>query len=728
MANAIVFENRYFRLAIGEDAKAESLIIKETGEECLKRDEDISIFTVTQERPFNNEVKLAHPNKETVFQANRVRREGGKLIVGFEITPYEAVIDVREADDYIAFALSGFIVHPDDYAGLYMSPPPVKSFCLLRLPVKNRESFGEWMNVSFDEIHAVGVFAACPEALVDSERRKGFRVMTAEAKRDIQLTGVCAALIACKTDHLMEVMENIERDFSLPEGVKSRKSEYINASAYHTSNITPETVHEHINYAKMGGFRMMLIYYTSIFKEEGAYNFNGNYEFRKEYPNGIQDLKNMLKLIKAAGITPGIHFLHTHIGLRSRFVKGNADHRLNLTRHFTLSRALDEESDTVYVEENPRGSVMVDRCRVLRFGGEIMTYQGYSEEPPYRFTGVSRGAYETNVRKHDTGEIGGILDISEFGAGSAYINQNSSLQDEIAEVLAKIYAAGFEFVYFDGSEGVNAPFEYHVPMAQHRVYKRLSPAPVYCEGAAKSHFSWHMLSGGNAFDIFVPLEFKEKIARFPMEEAPRMQKDFTRINFGWWGYWYPGESERTEPGTQPDMLEYGTSRAAAWDCPATIQMRLAALKNHPRTKDNMEVMRRWEDVRRKGLLTEDMKEALKNPAQEHTLLIDENGEYELVPIEQAKVSRGSHIRAFVFERKGKWCASYWHESGEGEWKLKVLTDSLCVKDEFSLSALPIRCQDGFSIVPAGGRRYLITSLTKQELINAIESAQVIDKA
>ena len=57
------------------------------------------------------------------------------------------------------------------------------------------------------------------------------------------------------------------------------------------------------------------------------------------------------------------------------------------------------------------------------------------------------------------------------------------------------------------------------------------------EGAAKAHFGWHMLSGSNAFDIFYPEEFKEKIDEYPAAEAPLMQRDFTRVHFGWWGFW-----------------------------------------------------------------------------------------------------------------------------------------------------------------------------------------------
>lgn len=69
----------------------------------------------------------------------------------------------------------------------------------------------------------------------------------------------------------------------------------------------------------------MLIYYPAIF--EGGYGYGrcGDYDYRKEYPNGAADVKKMLDKIKAAGITPGIHFLQTHIGRQSRYVTPVAD-------------------------------------------------------------------------------------------------------------------------------------------------------------------------------------------------------------------------------------------------------------------------------------------------------------------------------------------------------------------------------------------------------------------
>ena len=65
--NRIVLENSKFRFIIGEDAKPISLVDKFTNEELLYCNSQISLFSVTQERPFNNENKLTYMNQRTVY-------------------------------------------------------------------------------------------------------------------------------------------------------------------------------------------------------------------------------------------------------------------------------------------------------------------------------------------------------------------------------------------------------------------------------------------------------------------------------------------------------------------------------------------------------------------------------------------------------------------------------------------------------------------------------------
>jgi len=230
------------------------------------------------------------------------------------------------------------------------------------------------------------------------------------------------------------------------------------------------------------------------------------------------DLKAMLIRIKEAGITPGCHFLHSHIGRDSRYVTPIPDHRLNLLRIFTLKQPLSKTDTTIYVEQNPANSTMASNRRVLKIGTELISYRGYTTSPPYMFYGCERGIDETTINAQPAGYMFGLLDVSEFGATSVYLDQYSDLQDEVADYIADLWDAGFEFIYFDGSEGVNPPFWYHVSGAQYRVFSKLKPEPLFAEGAAKTHFSWHMLTGGNAFDVFRPEKLKEETIKHPSEK------------------------------------------------------------------------------------------------------------------------------------------------------------------------------------------------------------------
>ncbi len=715
----IIFENQEMILSISPNCIPVSLICKETGEECLQPDKNLALFSLTEERPYNNEIKLAHPNKRTTFQANRVRLEGDCLIVGFELVTFEAKILVKNAPLYISFELVEFIVKPEDFGEVTMTPPPVAEFRLLQLPIKNRTNFGEWLNVSWDNKAAVNVLGNSRWSKIDSEKRDGYRVMYADALRDVKLKGCSASLIVTPGAKLMDAIEAIEEDYDLPRGVKSRRSNWMNASVYWTTNIHPGNVDQHIAHAKAGGFRLMLIYYCAFFKEEEGYALCGDYDFHEYYPNGMKDVEEMLRKIKASGITPGLHFLQTHIGKYSRYISPIADHRLNLTRHFTLAKGLNEDDSVVYVEQNPEGTVMHEKCRVLQFGGELIHYEAYTTEWPYCFTGCERGHWNTNVTTHALGTIGGILDVSEFGATSIYIDQNTSLQDEVAEKLAAVYNVGFEFIYFDGSEGTNAPFEIHIPNAQYKVYQKTIQKPIFCEGAAKSHFSWHMLSGGNAFDVFPTNIFKEKIAEFPLEEAGRMACDFTRVNFGWWAY---------RNDMMPDHYEYGTSKAASWDCPATIQLTLEGLEENKRTKDILEVMRRWEDVRAKKWLSLEQKKMLRDPNREFTLLINEAGEYELVEYIRMQLPKEveEDVTAYMFERQGKPYVVIWDTKGEKSLRIsKKNAEKLIYEEELGGKHIDLDQTSGQVILPIAGKRYL-SGVTKEEFLVIFKEVEFIE--
>jgi hypothetical protein len=229
----IVLENEIFCLTLGEDAVAKSLVLKRTGEELLAPENDQPFFSVTQERPYNNEVKLTHMNRQTTFPAERVRMEEGKLIVGFAIAPYEAVVAVKIAPTYITFTLEGFLTRTRHYLGVLIDMPPALTFRLCSLPVKEKKYFGEWLNVAWDGESAVCVMATSPHTEIDAEKRRDVRILTADAHRDIKMLGAAAMLIAAPQTDFLDAVAQVEEDYDLPRGVASRRdAEHINASIY----------------------------------------------------------------------------------------------------------------------------------------------------------------------------------------------------------------------------------------------------------------------------------------------------------------------------------------------------------------------------------------------------------------------------------------------------------------------------------------------------------------
>jgi len=714
----IVIENAEMRLIIGMDGLARSLIHKDSGRECLARvkDKGDPVFSVMQYRPYENELQLAFPAKEKSFAADSVRREGDKLIVTFELVNYEAVIGLTITDAYIGFTLEKLNYQMDSFRK--NKKTPIDEMVFLQLPVANMANFGEWLNVMWDDDLAVNILATNPYTRIDSHNRSEYRLLQAGALSEVKLIGTGAALITTATKNLLDRIARVEDDYDLPRGVKSRRSDEYKNSYYELRNVTPQNIDRHIAYARQGGFRAMVVYYPDFAKSAG------HFPWRPEYPNGIDDLHSVVQKIKDAGMTPGFHIHYNKAHKKDPYVTPNPDHRLNLSRIFTLSQTLDTGTTTISVHENPKGCTLENERRYLKIGNELITYENYTTAAPYQFTGCKRGQLDTTPSTHQAGYMFGLLDVDTWPIFVRF-NQNTTIQEEVAQRLGTIYRdAGFQFIYFDGAEDVHPPYWFNVSMSQLAVYQSCMPRPIFSEGACKSHFSWHILTRGNAFDTFKPEVVKEAIRKHPAAEAPLLAKDFTSIDFGWIGYYPPGDDTI---GLQPDMVEYITSRAAAWNSPISLVGILEQLDSHLRTPDNLEIFRRWEEVRADDYLTDRQKQELRNLDQEHTLLINEKDEFELVACEQIPEIAGGNpdIRAFIFERLNRVWVVYWHTSGEAVIKVPVDPDKVRLMKELG-NEIPIHSSTTDVILPVGNRLYLECELSKEQVITAFQNVTIED--
>jgi len=199
-----------------------------------------------------------------------------------------------------------------------------------------------------------------------------------------------------------------------------------------------------------------------------------------------------------------------------------------------------------------------------------------------------------------------------------------------------------------------------------------------------------------------------------------MAQDFTRLNFGWWAF---------NNTMLPDMYEYGNALAFSYDCPVTVMMNEpTAVLAHPRLKDHLEIFRRWENARAQNIISDEQKIALRNSAQEHTLLINEEGQYELCPYTHIEDAAGGddRITAYWMTRRGRTYAVLFHNTGNGTMVLPMKADTLTYEESLGGVRLSIESIEDTAAIAIGDKHYLSTDASPEHLIDAIRRAVIQD--
>ena len=481
---------------------------------------------------------------------------------------------------------------------------------------------------------------------------------------------------------------------------------------------------------------MILFSYTAF--SRGA----GHFEWNDAYANGISDLKHVTDSIRDAGLEVGLHIHYCKARKNDSYVTPVPDERLHQVRRFTLADGVDRQAQTIPVAEDPTGCTLDEGRRILKLGRELIAYESYRTEPRFAFTGCERGHLGTTGSAHQEGAPLGLVDVDTWPIFVRF-DQSTDIQDEVARRIGEIYreTGPYQMVYFDGAEDVHAPFWHHVASSQQRVFRCLDPTPPACEAAHYSHFSWHMITRSNAYDIVAPADGMKDFCRLmPCPTAAQRANDFSRIDFGWLGRF--GKGKTASAG--PDVWEYVASRAAAWDCPISLKVSLAEIESNPRREDCFDVFRTWENARLGNHLTESQRESLRivrpedahyvpcydqrgiwenvvankdlnaiqrrilADRQEHHLFLNERGEYELVPITEVPVADAA-VRAYCFKRDSHPDDTYvllWTIDKDVELRLPVAENSLRLMRPFG-TELPVHGSENETVVAIGGRSYLV---------------------
>ncbi|HUT92098.1 MAG TPA: hypothetical protein VMY37_21570 [Thermoguttaceae bacterium] len=717
----LTLQTRDLHLAVGSEATLDSLTSLPEGVE----------YSAVYDAPVLRFSRTAGPigavyRGNRSFPASQAILDGDKLTVHYSGIELAVTYRLIRTDDYLALVLES------------LEGEPIDRVDLLQLRVKKLAHVGRLINVVYDDAFGICLCGGNVATNAEMTDRGDYVVMRATAEKEVGLVGGTAVLFGCKdpAGRFLDVMEVVERDFDLPPGAKSRRLPVQNYS-YLWARPTPANVDQYITLARRGGFRMILFSHWA-FTKVGP----GHFPWSPDYPNGMADLKKVTDAIRSAGLKVGLHIHYNKTTTRDAYVTPVPDDRLHTVRRFTFSAAVDEASQTIPVRENPGGCALADGMRVLKAGKELIAYEGYTTTRPYRFTGCRRGHLGTAASGHQADDAVGLLDVDTWTAFIRY-DQNTDLQDETAGRIAEIVrqTGPYDLLYFDGAEDVHPPAWYHVANSQWRVYRLLEPTPPACEAAVSTHFSWHMISRGNAWDVIAGVDgMKDFCDVLPCRSAPAAAEDFTRIEFGWLGRF--GTSETSYVG--PDVLEYVLSRSAAWGCPFSLSLKSPReVENNPRWEDCFDVMKRWEDARVEGKLSDRQlarlrnvapehhqfypclvarrvwKQYLDNPTEvqreivgnrrEHHLFVNEEGQHELVEIEEIPNVAGGSVKAYQFRRPARPDDAYlllWAVTDEAELRLPVSPDRLTAMRPLG-KRLPVKQEGGQSVVRVGSRMYLL---------------------
>ena len=704
----VVLQNDGMALTIGDDGLVKSLVQKSTGRECLQPGVDAPVCVITQYRPYDNENFLMFPAKPRSFPSNKCYMSADTLCVEFTDTYDIVKIKVDITPDYIAFTPVDRDYRIEDFG--VKRKTELDELTIMQLPLRKLDRFGEWLNVMWDDDVAIALVGTHPTTYIDSRVERDNTTLLAATHTAVKLFDSGAALMVSHPDSLLDHIDVLERDYDMPRGVESRRRPEYPQSYYELRDVTVDNIDRNIELARQAGLKTMVVYYFDFAKA------CGHYDWRPEYPNGMADLQEITRKITEAGMIPGIHIHYSKIAVNDPYINnGTPDRRGNVVSRFTLAHPIDSAATEITVEECPEDVRMEKGRRLLHIDDELIMFTDVIKTAPYTFTGCQRGCYNSKPAAHAASSEARHLDVDDWPL-FIRIDQNSGIQREIAERLGKIYAdCGFRFVYFDGAEDIPMPYWYNVSRSQLEVYNAMQPAPMWAEGAQKSHYGWHILSRGNAFDIFPPERIRPAMKRYTLRCARQVACDFTSVNFGWVNYLAP--SEKTI-GMQPDMYDYICSKALAWNSPISLVANMPDLERHPRTPDNLLSINLWETAKLDHTLPDSLRVAMRDPDTEWTIMPRRGGRVEVQQVSQLtpdSLNATMPVRAFTYPVDAEHTAIiYWNGSGESTVSLPVGSPAVKLFTFDGKRLKTRRDKDGVTRLPASERRVLHVALPHNE--------------
>ncbi|HNQ90686.1 MAG TPA: hypothetical protein PKM73_18890 [Verrucomicrobiota bacterium] len=476
-------------------------------------------------------------------------------------------------------------------------------------------------------------FGACALALSLNTRIDALPALQsrlcAAATRRFGLTGARAAIVGAPMPQVLPALQQTLAGASqLPvcrtAGPWAHDTAFSHGSyLFNFGALTEANVEDWIAMARSLGF-------TQIDNHGGGsfFRFGDMVPDSAKWPDGWRGWERIVARLHREGIGSIFHTYAFFIDKRSKYVTPLPDPRLDAFRTFTLAEPVSSEAKELIVSESTAGLSTVTgffehNSVLLHLGDELVTFGGVSQQPPWRFTGLQRGAHGTRPAAHPAGTAARHL---KECFGLLVPNPESSLFEEIAANHAEVVRqCGFDGVYLDAIDGssiLRGPDEawYWASRFVVEIQKRLD-RPVGMEMSAMWHHFWQYRTRWQAWDYpqrghlrFVDLHAQSVYGGLLLP-----------LHLGWWGF-QSYNPPQIEP-TFPEVIETLGARLVGWDAGISLTAGVdrKTLEQTPLFQRAVSLLRACENFRHTNTLDRAAKSRLREPGAEFALVQETDG-------------------------------------------------------------------------------------------------------
>ena len=591
---SVVIENDDARLLISGDGRLRSVLAKGL-------DKDYAVPECT-ERVF----VARHAGRRC--PATSIWRDADVLRVEFADPSLAATVKVTSAVGYFRFEVLD--VQPEELDELQFILP-VRLLKVRALPY-----------VTYDDEFVLGNISVTPNSIgwqsgAAGTGSKGYTSRIAWYRGTGGIVGGVSAFVAVPYVRFLATMRRLERDTGLPspmlDGRWLRESEPIRHSYLFAT--APGSYYRHgdiddlIRAAKIGGFGAIMLYKSSVFESMGHYTIK-----TRCFPEGLKTLEEVADRIHAAGLRVGLHLFGPSVSHNDPYIRPVPDDRLHYLACPPLAAAVDAEAEVLALAEQPEKLPY----KVVRIGDEIVTFTGTETGTSYRLTGCLRGAYGTRAAAHAAGAtVRGMLQI---GARYRFFlaDPDTSILNEMTERLARVVnSCDIDMVYFDGAGGFGEKC-FHFSRRNYllskwflRYYKAFDHDVIfqYSSGGGFGVL-WHFIARAASADGHGDLKW---YLDQRLDHILRIKSHFNYADIGWYGL---------DMHRKPDQLEYVAAKCIGVDGSISVEATVEILNSHPRAREIMEILGRYERCRLANHFPDTVKRKLREKGKDFRLLGD----------------------------------------------------------------------------------------------------------